>query len=363
MIYSRIISKSLIATLAASLMLFSCKKDKPDTQPPPDNNSEGRKVFIANEGSLGNGNASLSFYNIDKDSVYNQIYQSANGQSLGDVFQSMLMDSDRIYMAVNNSDKITVINKNNYALISNISVPKPRYILKLSDTKMYVTSLYNANINIINPTSLQITGSINIDYKNSEGLTALNGKVYVCNWDTACNYIYEIDASSDQITSRINIAGRAAQMVLTDKNDKLWVLAGNVYQGKVATLTQIDPQTKAILKSFTFPSGADVMKPCWNPTRDTLYFLGVNYNGGTDYNGVYRMSINDNTLPGQLFIPAQALQYYWGLAVDPIKNEIYLGDPKGFIQNGNVSIYQTNGTKIKSFNVGIGPGFFSFDQP
>lgn len=357
------IFRSFVVLLTLSTLLVACVKDKPAQQSPTNDNSDGRKVFIANEGSLGNGNASLSFYNIDKDSIFNKVYETANQQALGDVFQSMLIDNDRIYMAVNNSDKITVVDKKTFALIGNIPVAKPRYFLKLGTNKMYVTSLYNAQINIVDPTSLQVTGKINIDYPNSEGLTQLNGKVYVCNWDTACSYIYEINPVTDSVTARITIAGRASQQVLVDKDQKLWVLAGNVYDGKIATLTQIDPQSRAILKSFTLPAGADVMKPCWNPTKDTLYYLGVNYNGGTDYNGVYRMSIYANALPNNLFIQAQALQYFWGLAVDSVKNQIYIGDPKGFIQNGNVSIYQTDGTKLKSFNVGIGPGFFSFDNP
>lgn len=352
----------VVLLLSFTMVLSSCVGDKPAPVTPGNNSSEGRKVFIANEGSFGNGNASLSFYNIDKDSVFNQVFKSTNQQNLGDVFQSILLDDNKIYMAINNSDRVTVIDKKSYALIGNIPVAKPRYMLKLSDDKMYVTCLYSPIINIVNPTNLQVTGQINIDFPNSEGLTQLNSKVYVSNWDTACNYIYEIDPNSNAISARINIAGRASQQILVDKNQKLWVLAGNVYKGKVASLTQIDPSTKSILKSFTFPAGADIMKPCWNPTKDTMYFLGVNYNGGTAYNGVYRMSIDANALPGSLLIPAQSLQYFWGLAVDSVKNQIYLSDPKGFIQNGNVSIYQTNGQKIRSFDVGIGPGFFSFDN-
>jgi DNA-binding beta-propeller fold protein YncE len=234
-------------------------------------------------------------------------------------------------------------------------------MLKVNDAKMYVSSLYYPEVNIVNPKTGQVTGKIDIDYPNSEGMASLNGKVYVCNWDTACNYIYEIDPATDQVSARINIAGRASQQVLIDKNKKLWVLAGNVYKQKIATLTQIDPATRTVLKSFTFPAGADIMKPCWNPTKDTLYFLGVNYNGGTDYNGVYRMDITATSLPVTLFIQAQPLQYYWALGLDSVTNQIYLGDPKGFIQKGNVSVYQTNGQKIRSFNTGLGPGYFSFD--
>jgi hypothetical protein len=354
--------KNIAPFLLLCTLLQACVKDKPDGPSGNTPSGGGHRVYIACEGSLGNGNASLSLYKIDKDSVFNDVYFQKNNQQLGDVFQSMLIDGDDLYMAINNSDKITIVDKNDFSLKGTIIVDNPRYMLKVSEDKMYVSSLYLPKINIVNPKTKQVTGSIAIDYPNAEGMTLLNGKVYACNWDTACHHIYEIDAATDQVTDRIDIAGRAAQQVLVDKNKKLWVLAGNVYKQKTATLSCIDPVTKTTVKSYSFPAGADVMKPCWNPGRDTLYFLGVNYNGGTDYNGVYRMSINAATLPDALFISAQPLQYFWALGLDSATNQIYIGDPKGFIQKGNVSVYQTSGQKIRSFDVGLGPGYFLFDQ-
>lgn len=344
-----------------TLAFQACVKDKPDTPVSPAPSDGGHRVYIACEGSLGNGNASLSLYKADKDSIFNDVFFQKNNQQLGDIFQSMLADGGLLYMAINNSDKITIVDKSSFALSGTITVRKPRYMLKVSDEKMYVSCYNYPEINIVNPKTLQVTGRIDIDYENSEGMTLLNGKVYVCNWDTACNYLYEIDAATDQITARIPVAGPAPQQVMADKNQQLWVLAGNVYKQKTATLTCIDPATRTITKSFTFPAGADVMKPCWNPGKDTLYYLGVNYNGGTDYNGVYRMAIDATALPSALFVQAQALQYYWALGVDPANNQIYLGDPRGFIQKGNVSVYQTDGHKIRSFDVGLGPGYFLFE--
>lgn len=356
------IFKKYLYLLLVACAATACVKDKPETPVAPPVSVDGRRLYIAGEGAFGNGNASLSVYNIDKDSIFNDVFSGKNGQPLGDVFQSMLTDGDLLYMAINNSDKIVVVDKQDFSLKGTIGVRKPRYMLKISEEKMYVSSLYYPEINIVNPQTLQVTGSISIDYPNSEGMTLLNGKVYACNWDTACHYMYEIDPASDMITARIPLAGAAGQQVLTDKDQKLWVLAGNVYKQKTATLTQIDPQTKAILKSFTFPAGADIMKPCWNPGRDTLYFLGVNYNGGTDYNGVYRMDIHAAAIPSTLFIPAQPLQYFWALGIDPVSNQVYVGDPKGFIQKGNISVYQTNGARIRSFETGLGPGYLYFEQ-
>jgi len=265
-------------------------------------------------------------------------------------------------MALNNSDKIVVVNKNDYSFIGQIKVNKPRNMLLVNQDKMYVSSLFYPEINIVDPQTFQNLGKIKVDYPNTEGMGMWDSKVYVCNWDTACNYLYEINPQTDKITHRIPLAGFAPQDVLRDKNKNLWVLSGNIYKGKRSTLTQIDPVTRTILKSFTFPEKAEIIKPVFNPGKDTLYFLGVNYDGNTDYNGLYRMSIDATSLPVQLFIAARPLQYYWGLSIDSLTNQIYLGDPKGFIQKGQVRIYNTSGHLLKEFSTNIGPGHFYFEN-
>lgn len=339
----------------------ACVKDKPDPDDLPADPGTGRRVLIVNEGSLGNGNGSLSVYNIDKDSMFNDVFRQKNGELVGDVLQSAAFASGELYLAVNNSDKILVIDKKDYSLQANITVNKPRYMQVVAEQKLYVTSLFYPEINIINTKTREVTGKITTDFPNTEGITMLGGKVYACNWDTACNYIYEIDPAADAITHRINIAGRAPQQIIVDKNNKLWVVAGNVYKGKRASLTQIDPGTREIIRYFEFPEKADVMKPFWNPSRDTLYYLAVNYDGGTDYNGVYRMAIDAPALPAATFIPAQAFQYFWALGLDSATNTIYVGDPKGFIQKGSINLYNTKGTRLKTLETGIGPGFFLFE--
>src|SRR5690606_26779095 len=125
----------------------------------------------------------------------------------------------------------------------------------------------------------EMVGKIPVDYPNTEGLLALNNKVYACNWDTACTYLYEIDPASDVITHRIPLGGAAPNQVLADKNGQLWVLSGNVEKGKQAALTQVDPASRSIIQSFTFPATSEILKPVFNPGKDTLYFLGVNYTG------------------------------------------------------------------------------------
>ncbi len=341
------------------LLLSSCVKDKPadpDQNPP----GAGRRLLIINEGSLSNGNASLSVYLPEKDSVYNQVFWQKNKQTLGDIFQSITVVDDRLFLAINNSDKIVIAAKDDFSYIGQLQVSKPRNMLLLDSEKMYVSSLFHPEINIINPKTLQLTGHIAVDYPNTEGLLLHQGSVYACNWDTACSYLYQIDPQTDQIVARIELAGKAPQQVLADKQNNLWVLGGNVAKQCAASLTHINLQTGAVT-GYTFPAHADMMKPTWNAGRDTLFMLGVNYEGSGSYNGVFRTSIHTEDLDEMLqepFISAAPMQYFWALAVDSLTGHIFIGDPKGFIQQGDVLEYDAKGKYLQRFAVGVGPGAF-----
>ncbi len=351
--------KAVIAVLCC--WLAACVKDKP--LPAINNAPAGnRNVYVVCEGNFGNGDASLYLYEPVKDSVYGDLYKNANNQPLGDVFQSMIRIGGRFFLCINNSDKVVVIDTGTLKVVTTISISKPRYILPVSATKAYVSTLYSNKVYIINPQTYAITGTIELPCQNPEGMCLYNNYAIICSWDTACNTIFKVDIATDKIAQTIKVAGYAPQSVLLDKEQMLWVLAGNQSKGRAATWTRIDPSTGGILMSYQFPANADALKPVFNNTKDTLYFIEVNYYGGIANNGIYRMSINDVALPAQPFVPAKQYQYFWALGIDPVTGYIYTGDPKGFVQKGSVCIYRQDGVQVSSFNVGVGPGHFYFGE-
>jgi DNA-binding beta-propeller fold protein YncE len=346
--------------VVALLVLFSaCKKDSPGnnccgTLPVKDSEN----VYIVCEGQYQVGDASLYLYNLKTDSVYGDIYKAVNGQALGDIFQSMQLIGNNFFLCINNSNKIVVINRNTWVLQGTINIPQPRYVVAVSDTQAYVSSLYSKNVYVINPQTLAVKGTVVMPSQNPEGMLAVNNNVYVCTWDTTTKNIYTIDATTNHIVQTIPVAGYAPDEVLQDNEHKLWILSGNQADGRVAAFTQVDPTTGQVLKSMTFPAAANPIKAIIH--NDTLYFIEADYNGGTQYNGIYRMPVTSASLPTQAFIQAQQNQYYYALDIDPLGN-IYVGDPKGFNQKGSVSIYHTDGTMFKQFSVGTGPGHFVFE--
>ncbi len=342
-----------------SVVVASCDPPPIILNPPPP--TSGAKTWVVCEGSLGNGNGSLTLFRPDADSIYQEVFAAVNGVSLGDVFQSMTRIGEQYFLCINNSDKIVVINRKDYRLEGMISVSKPRYVLPVNASKAYVTSLFSKQLFIINPQTLQQTGVIDLPFQNGEGMLLKNEKAYICAWDTSSNAVFVVNTTNDKIEDTFFTAGRAPQEILEDKNGMLWVLSGNVAKGKTAALSQINPATGALLKSFSFPPTADPLRLEMNPSKDTLYFIEVNYTGGTANNGIYRMNIADAALPTASFIAAQALQYFWALGIEPATGKVYIGDPKGFIQQGSVQIYDPQGKLLKTFQTGVGPGHFYFD--
>ena len=353
-------SKNCKILILLCCLLGSCQKDKPAAiNNTTTNQTTG--VYIVCEGQFQAANASLYLYTPVNDSVYGDLYAAANGQStMGDVFQCLAPVGNQLFLSINNSRKVAVINSANYTLITKIPIPYPRYILQVSNTKAYISTLYDNKIYIVNTATFSVTDSIALPTMNPEGMLLYNGTAYVTSWDTATKNVYAIDVVSDKITQTIPAAGYAPSAVLQDKEGNLWVIAGNEPDGKTATLSRIDPSTGEVLNAYTFPAAANPIKPVFNPTKDTIYFIEANYSGTTANNGIYRMGIHDAALPVQPFIPAKQYQYFYALGIDPSSGNIYVGDPKGFTQKGDVYIYKSNGSLVTSFSAGIGPGSFYF---
>ena len=319
-------------------------------------------VYVVCEGNYGSGNATLYAYKPTSDSTFGDLYKTTNNQHIGDVFQSMVKIGGSFFLCINNSDKILVIDTATYKLTHTISIPKPRYILPLGNNTAYVSSLYNNKVYIINTQNFSISGTISTGYFNTEGMCQVGTSAIICNWDTSCNTIQQVDINSNIVTHTMRIPGYAPQEVLLDKEQMLWVLSGDQPEGKTAVLSRLDISTGAVLDSFVFPNTVNPVKPVFNKTKDTLYFIEADYYGGLANNGIFRMDIHDHALPALPFIAAEKYQYFWALGIDPTTGYIYVGDPKGFTQNGKVGIYKQNGAMVSSFNVGLGPGHFYFDN-
>ncbi len=355
--------QKLILWLAGVFFLTGCQEKKQsDLSPAPEVPPTERSVYVVCEGNMGSGNSALTLYLPDRDSVYEDVFYMANQKELGDVFLSMTVFADDYWLCINNSDKIVILDGGDWKLKTEISVSKPRYLVRTDEQTGYLSSIFSNQLYRVDFSGRAISGSIQLPARNPEGMLLHQGVLYVCAWDTTNKELFALDPGSGQIIRRFQLEGYAPQDVVADKNGRLWVFSGDAVGGKAAYISQIDPRSGNLLKSFRFSGTGDLIRPTWNKTQDTLYFIAVDYDNKSVKNGVYRMSIDADKIPDQPFIGTNKYQYFWALGIEPATGLIYVGDPRGFIQKGLVFIYRPDGSLVGQFTTGAGPGHFYFPE-
>ncbi|MEZ5047858.1 MAG: hypothetical protein R2831_12810 [Chitinophagaceae bacterium] len=343
--------------------LFSCVKDKPNPNI-TNNTTEEKQILILNEGAFGNNNSEISILSSTQQKVItNTAYANANATSMGDIAQSMIRIQNTLYVCINNSNRILALNPNTFELKTSInSVLLPRYIAPISSQYALVGTLYQNEIFVLNTETNNIVSSIQMPYKNAEAMVSYLAKTYVCLWDTACHAIYQIDNTTQKIDDSITIQVAAPREMLLDINNNAWILCGNKYQNKKSFLLHIDLANKQVIRQYTFDANAEPMRLTMNETKDSLYFILVNYQGTQPFNGVYCMSITDQQLANTPIIQAPNNSYFWGIGINPHNQHIYVSDPKGFTQSSTVFEYTKSGEFIQSFSTGIGSNQFYFSK-
>ncbi len=336
----------LIGTL---FCLCSCRSDKPEDAIKPNislNNAHG--LYVLNEGNFQFGNASVTYYNLDNGSLVEDIYKMANGNNLGDVAQSMTLINGWYYLVVNNSQKIEVINPENFLQINRISsLLSPRYILQVSKSKAYISDFKSNRISIINLNSNSKQGEI-IIHGWTEEMHLMYGKAYITNMSN--DKLYIVNTANDMLEDSLTLAQSPGSLT-EDKNGKLWVLCqGDAPTSKTGALFCINPENKVIEKRMDFSSSDAPMRLCINESLDTLYFINKH---------LFQVPIEATSLPQNPLIDGNSKNFY-GLAIQPKTGNIFISDALDYIQKGTIFVYNSKGALLKEFKSGLIPSKIYF---
>lgn len=326
-------------------LLFSCKDPEKKEDPVK---VGATSVLVLNEGNMGYGNASIDLYNPSTSEVGSGVFAKNNGRPLGDVLQSAVIVSGKIYLLVNNSSKIEVVNALDFKQLGSIqNLPSPRYMLPLENGKAYVSDFTANQIHIIDLHSLSKKGSISASGW-IEKMAYSSGKVFACN--AISDEVWVIDAEKDSIINKIAVGVEPLEAV-TDKNGAVWVLCTGGFEEENAQLLKIDPASELIAQTLTFPSLKSYpQRLTIDESGESIYYLDEN---------LYRFSIHEQILPQEPLIRADGRLLY-GLGVDAKHKQIYLTDAIDYLQRGDVFQYDLNGNLLHRFKAGIIPSDFVF---
>ena len=343
--------KKLFLPFLLFLFLWSCDDDDPlppDTSPVPIQAGEG--FFVLNEGGFNAGNASVDYYRISDNRLFSGLYEAQNDVPLGDVLQSMTVVNDRAFLVVNNSQKIVVVDPEDFVTETTIGpFTSPRYLLPVSSSKAYVSDLFSGFIYVLDLSNLQKVDSIAAGGWTEEMVLA-GGEVFVSN--RYSNNIYVVNPFNDQLVDTIAVGFDPASMAI-DKNGKLWVIcSGNAATSEPGGIWRIDPSTRTVEEQFEFADYAISTAPKlrFNSAGDTFYYLKED---------IFKMSITGAALPPNPIVAALGRTLY-ALEVHPLTEDVFTSDAVDFTQRGTVYRYSPDGAEIHFFKAGVNPNGFLF---
>jgi YVTN family beta-propeller protein len=212
-------------------------------------------------------------------------------------------------------------------------------------------------VTVINPSTLTvIKDSVGVG-KYPQGLAIANGKVFVCNAGLGSGTtVSVIDAATDAVIKTITVATDPVDIGVDGDGDVIVLSSGYSDYTNPANDT---PGSIAVISSTTNSITATIGLPLaqyGHPGRLAVSKNGYGY--FTGMNAVARFDTKTNTITNGAFIAGN----YYSIAVDDVKDQVYVSDAKDYNQNGSVTIYDKSAVLVSSFTAGVIPGTIAFKR-
>lgn len=358
---------NLLPLLASVMLLNACKKDEPvPAVPGPVELSPAVGEYVLSEGSFNGNNTKLSFYTNGTASVTGDFFLQQNPSipsGLGDTGNDMIIYGEKLYVVVNVSGRVTVLNASNATFIKNISFingtvnKQPRYATAARG-KIYVTA-YDNTVSVIDTTSLSIVKTITVG-ANPEGIAASANFLYVAN-SGGFNAVPDstvslIDLNTETEIKKIKV-GVNPNKIEISKN-------GNVYVSAYGNFTTI-PASVYMINGGTNANGTNLgVGFNYSHLRifgDLAYFYN-NY-GGAGTAKVYNTATG-TVVRNEFVTDGTIIQNPYGINIDEQNGDVYIADAVDFSTAGKVLCFNSAGVKKFSFSVapGINPNKVLFKR-
>lgn len=327
--------------------------------------SEIDGMYLVNEGNMGSNKCTLDYLDYRQGYYVRNLYAERNPtviKELGDVGNDIQIYEDRLYVVVNCSNKVEVLDATTGVRIGQVNIPNCRYI-RFYRNKAYVTS-YVGPVQLNNPdavtgavyrfdiSTLEIEDRVSVGYQPDE-LCVLGQYIYVANSGgyMAPNYdttVSQIEIEGFKQVHKIPV-GINLHRIRADKYGKLWVTSRGNYENISSNLYVLEKKQNRNEMQVT-----DTLNiPCTNLTiqGDSLYYYATEWNNYTQRNTITygiidirtHEKISDNFITdgseSDITIP-------YGIAIHPETGEIYVTDAKNYVSSGVLNCYSPEG-KLK----------------
>lgn len=350
-LFKLIISVCLLATFAACDDMHDREKEWELTP-----SGESTQLFILSEGLIHMNNSTLSYYNRETGELKRDLFGDVNARGLGDTGNDMGLYGSKLYVVVNVSSQVEVIDINTGLSVRRIPIlnekgqaRQPRSIA-FYEGKAYV-SAFDGTVTRIDTLSLEKEALVQCGY-NPDGLCIAKGKLYVANsgglnFPNYDNRVSVIDLSTFTEIKKIEVGMNPTRMAANSAGDVYLISNGN-YGQVPATLQKIDTQLDELNTVF---ENIHPLNFCIQ--SDTAYIIHQDEGAPV----VMRFDCITDTLIDEHFISdGTALITPYGIDVDARSGDVYITDVYSYTIWGDVLCFDAKGKLRYRINeVGLNP--------
>ncbi len=344
--------------------------------PAPDSRIRG--FYLVNEGNMGSNKCSLDYFDYVTGLYARNIYAERNPdvvKELGDVGNDIGIYGSKLYVVVNCSHKVEVLNARTGIRIGQVDIPNCRYV-RFHRGKAYVSSyvgpvLIDANaprgaVYQIDTLSLAVTDRVTVGYQPEEMeiiddymYVANSGGYRVPNYDNTVSVIQMVDFKQVQkIPVGINL-----HRLRKDRYNRLWITSRGDYKSRPSRLYVMEkkPGYNQMVVTDTLPVACSNMAFF----GDSLYYYATEWNDFAAANTISygiidlrtKKVVSDNFITDgterEITIP-------YGIAVHPETGDIFVTDAKNYVSSGTLYCFDRQGRKKWSVRTGDIPAHITF---
>lgn len=380
--------KTIYYFLFLSLLLISatgCREDElvvpTEYEIVPDTPREGTNIrgfYLVNEGNMGSNKCSLDYMDYFTGLYSRNIYAEKNPnvvKELGDVGNDIGIYGSKLYVVVNCSHKVEVMDAKTGVRIGQVDIPNCRYI-RFHRGSAYVSS-YVGPVRIdpdapkgavyrVDTLSLAVTGKVTVGYQPEE-MDIIDDYMYVANsggyrapdYDKTVSVIQLIDFKQvQQIPVGINL-----HRLKKDKYKKLWVTSRGNYEDIPSRLFVMEKKAGSdnIKVTDTIPVACSNMAFY----GDSLYYYATEWNNFTQSNKITYgiIDIRTKQVMSDNFITdgtEKEITIPYGIAIHPETGDIFVTDAKNYVSSGTLYCFDRKGRKKWSVRTGDIPAHIAF---
>jgi YVTN family beta-propeller protein len=348
---------SLFIALALVTILASCHKDKViPKQGTPTATRAG--VYVLNQGGFNSNNSTLTYYDYTTKNLTADLYKAINGTDLGDTGNDAEIYGSKMYIVVNVSNVVDVVNAKTGKLIKQDSMVnngvgrQPRSVAFYKGNA-FITS-YDGTVAVMDTATLAITKYITVG-RNPEQLVVSNDKLYVANsgglsFGNPDKTVSVIDLTTLTETKKITVIANPVT-ITADSYGHVYVLSLGDFASILPGMTIIDNTTDTVKSQTNLALGYNIPMAA---SGDFVYYVTAD-NKIAVYNAKTQAAAQANFITDGTTITTP-----YAISVDALSGEVFVSDAKDYSSNGTLYAFDKTGKLEYSITTGINPGRITF---